>query len=70
MVKASRRALSRIFFFENLTCLIYSSVYIGQFSQFALKFKEKKFFSENWNIIFWVGPFFQGRSGKGKQIKF
>ena len=35
-----------------------------------MKFKKKKFLTEKLNKIFWVGPFYQGRSGKGKQIKF
>ena len=51
--------LLRIFLNDN-------TVYIGQFSKFAMKLK-KKFLTENW---FLNRAFFQGRSGKGKQIKF
>ena len=48
-----------------------NTVNIEQFSKFTMKFKpKKKFLTENSNKFFWVGPFFEGRSGKGKQINF
>ena len=34
-----------------------------------MKFKKKNL-TENWNNFLGVGPFFQGRSSKGKQINF
>ena len=46
-----------------------SAVYIGQFSKFAMKFKKKSWLKIEINF-FESGLFFQGRSGKGKQIKF
>ena len=45
-----------------------NTVYIGQFSKFEMKLK-KKFLTENWNNFLGGRAFFQGRSGKGKQIK-
>ena len=62
--KYTNSAKLKIFYLK-----IYGTVYIGQFSQFAMKFREKKILTENLNKIFRVGSFFQGRSGKWKQIK-
>ena len=57
--------LTKNMFFKDNT------VNIEQFSKFTMKFKQtKKFLTENSNNVFGVGLFFQGRSGKGKQIKF
>ena len=44
-------------------------MYIGQFSNYTMKLK-KKYLTENSNNFLGVGPFFPGRSGKGKQNFF